>query len=251
MGAIGTSIPRRDSEPKVRGATRFAADIPMPGLLHARLVLAHEAHATISAIRTDAAKGAPGVAAVLMASDLPLTGSGPGRLYEPLAREEVVFAGQPLAMVVAETEAAAEDGTELVEVELAPLEPVLDLEAAARHGAPRARVRPRDHGEGSDLGDAHASVAAGGVGEDEELSENVLGTARLEHGDVAAALAASHAVVRGTFRTPWMYQGYIEPQAATAWREPDGELVVSTATQAPFATRDSLAKLFALPIDRV
>src|SRR5947209_19075266 len=109
MGAIGTSIPRRDSEPKVRGATRFAADIPMPGLLHARLVLAHEAHATISAIRTDAAKSIQGIAAVLTASDLPITGSGPGRLYEPLAREEVVFAGPPVAMVVAGTEAAAED----------------------------------------------------------------------------------------------------------------------------------------------
>src|SRR5205085_5260043 len=167
-----------------------------------------EAHATISAIGTDAAKAVHGVVAVLTASDLPITGSGPGRLYEPLAREEVVYAGQPIAIVVAETEAAAEDGAELVAVELEPLETVLDLEFAARRGAPPARVRPRDHGEGSDLGDAHASVDAGGIG-DEPLSENVLGTARLEHGDLEAALAASHAVVRGAFRTPWMYQGHI------------------------------------------
>src|SRR5437868_14776064 len=107
MPAIGVSTPRRDSEPKVRGTTRFAADLPVAGLLHGRLVLAHEAHAMISAIRTDIASAGPGVVAVLTASDLPIMGSGPGRLYEPLAREEVVYAGQPVAIVVALTEAAA------------------------------------------------------------------------------------------------------------------------------------------------
>ena len=251
MAAIGVSTPRRDSESKVRGTTRFAADAPVPGLLHARLVLAHEAHALITAIRTDAALALPGVVAVLTAADLPLVGTGPGRTNEPLAREEVVFAGQPVALVVAESEALAEDGVELVEVDLEPLEAVLDLEAAAQPGAPRARVKVRAGGDGSDLGDAHASVSTGGIGDEEELSENVLDTAKLEHGDVGAALASSHAVVRGRFTTPWMYQGYLEPQTATAWLEPDGELVLNSATQAPFATRDSLAKLFGMPVHRI
>jgi CO/xanthine dehydrogenase Mo-binding subunit len=248
---IGVSAPRRDSEPKVRGTTRFAGDGPMAGLLHARLVLAHEAHALITAIETAAAAEIPGVVAVLTAADLPIVGTGPGRLYEPLAREEVIYAGQPVAIVVAETEALAEDGAQLVDVELEPLEPVLDLEAATRPGAPRARVRERAGGDGSDLGDAHASVSAGSLGAEEELSENVLGTAKLAGGDVDAALAASEVVVSGTFTTPWMYQGYLETQNATAWLEPDGELVVRTSTQAPFATRDSLAKLFGLPIERI
>jgi CO/xanthine dehydrogenase Mo-binding subunit len=250
MSVIGVSTPRRDSEPKVRGATRFGADLPVPGLLHARLVLSHEAHALIRAIRAKAALELPGVVAVLTAADLPVVGGGPGRMYESLAREEVVYAGQPVALVVACSEAAAADGAELVEVELEPLEPVLDLETAAAPGAPRARLRaPAASGE-ADLADAHASVSAGGE-VDEELSENVLGTARLEHGDVDAELSASHVVVRGTFSTPWIYQGYLEPQTATAWVEPDGELVVHSATQSPFATRASLARLFGLPVDRV
>lgn len=234
----------------MRGTTRFAADTISPGLLHARLVLAYEAHAMISGVRTESALSVPGVVAVLTARDLPIVASGKGRLYEPLAREEVIYAGQPVAIVVAETEALAEDGAELVEVELEPLPPVLDVEAAARPGAPRARVLTRSEGEGSDIGDAHAAVSAGGL-EGEDLSENVLGTARLEHGDVDAALAASEVVVRGRFTTPWIYQGYLEPQTATATLEPDGELVVRTATQAPFATRDSLAKLFGLPVESV
>ncbi len=251
MAAIGVSTPRRDSEPKVRGTTRFAADGAMPGLLHARLVLAPEAHATITAIRTDAALALPGVVAVLTAKDLPLVGTGRGRLYEPLADEEVIYAGQPVAIVVAEGEALAEDGVELVEIELEPLEPVLDLEAATRPGAPRARVKTSAGGAGSDLGDAHASVSAGGIGEEEELSENVLDTARLANGDVDEALASSHVVVQGRLTTPWIYQGYLEPQTAMAWLEPDGRLNVLSSTQAPFATRDSLAKLLGLPVDHV
>ncbi len=251
MAAIGLSTPRRDSEPKVRGATRYAADAPVAGLLHARLVLSHEAHASIAAIRTDAALAHPGVVAVLTAAELPIAGTGTGRLYEPLAREEVVYAGQPLALVVAESEALAQDATELVEVELEPLDPVLDLETAAAAGAPRFRTRAEEDDGGPDVSAAHAAVSAGGVDEQETLSDNVLGSARLTHGDIDAALAASQVVVSGSFATPWMYQGYLEPQTAVAWTEPDGELVVRSSTQAPFVTRDSLARLFALPVERV
>jgi CO/xanthine dehydrogenase Mo-binding subunit len=77
------------------------------------------------------------VVAVLTAADLPIVASGRARMYEPLAREEVVYAGQPVALVVAETEALAADGVEPVGVELAPLEPVLDLDCAARATGPR------------------------------------------------------------------------------------------------------------------
>jgi len=250
MAAIGVSIPRRDSESKVRGRTRYAADFPIPGLLHARLVLSHEAHARIARIDASAALKLPGVVAVLRAADLPIS-PGAGRAYEPLAREEVVWAGQPLALVVAESEAAAEDGAELVAVELEPLEPVLDLEAAARPGAPRARLVRHEPGEGADLSDAHAAVASEEALGEEERSENVLGSARLHSGDVERALAASAVRVGGRFETPWIYQGYLEPQSATAWLEGGEELIVQSSTQAPFATRDTLARLLGLPADRI
>src|SRR3954463_1365586 len=109
-------VPRRrvDAEQKVRGATRYAADLPIAGVLHGRLVLATEAHARVTGIDADAARAMPGVVAVLTAGDLPVSPDAPGRAGEPLAREEVVFAGQPVAMVVAESEAAAPDGGDAV-----------------------------------------------------------------------------------------------------------------------------------------
>src|SRR4051794_19950064 len=176
-------VPRRrvDGGDKVRGATRYAADLPIPGVLHARLVLATEAHARIAAIETGAARAVPGVVAVLTAADLPVSPDAPGRAGEPLAREEVVFSGQPVAMVIAETEAAAADGIEAVLVDLEPLDAVIDLEAAMAPGAPRARAVERDRG-GHDVGGAPAAGSGGDDGAPEENpSQKVDGRPRPGH----------------------------------------------------------------------
>ena len=250
-GAIGVSRRRIDGEAKVRGATRYAADLPVAGLLHARPVLAHEAHARITAIDLAEARGRPGVVAVLTAADLPIVAGAGGRTGEPLAREEIVFVGQPVALVVADSEAAAADGAEAVIVETEPLEPVLGLAAAMAPGAPRARVTGAE-GEGPDTAGAHAAVGGGdGGGPEEELSENVVGRRRMRSGDAAAALAESEVVVSGRFETPWIHQGYLEPQVATAWLDPEGELVISSSTQGAFQTRKDIAELFDLPHHRV
>ena len=248
---IGVSRPRLDAPEKVTGATRYAADLHVPGLLHARLVLSWEAHAAVERVDADAALQVPGVVAVLTAGDLPLAAEGSNRTNEPLARDEVVFAGQPVAIVVAESEAAAEDGAEAVVVDYSPLPAVLDLEEAMAPDSPLAR-RPTTADEGGDLESAHAGVS-GGEEElpEEDLSGNVLRRAYYADGDLDAAFATSAAVVSGTFHTPWIYQAYVEPQVATARLDPDGTLAVSTSTQGSFVTRTELANAFGLSMHRV
>jgi CO/xanthine dehydrogenase Mo-binding subunit len=250
-GAIGVRRPRIDAPEKVTGATRFAADGYVHGLLHARLVLSTESHALIRGIEKDSALAVPGVVAVLSAADLPIQTTGNDRTAEPLAREEVVFAGQPVAIVVAESEAAAEDGVEAVFVEYEALEAVVDVEQAMQPGAALARVADEEE-TGGDLESIHTGVDRGQDDEEEEeLSGNVLDTVRRNTGDVAALLEASDAVVSGTFRTPWVYQAYIEPQVATAWLEPNETLVVSTATQGSFVTQRELARAYGLALDQI
>jgi CO/xanthine dehydrogenase Mo-binding subunit len=251
MSVIGVPRPRIDAPEKVLGATRYAADGHVHGLLYARLVLAMEAHARIRGVDAEAALALPGVVAVLTAADLPVKETGNDRTAEPLAKEEVVFAGQPVAIVVAESEAAAEDGVEAVFVAYEALEPVVDVEQAMAPGSALARVVEEEE-SGGDLESIHAGVDRGSEDEEqEELSGNVLDTVNRVSGDTAAALDASDAVVSATFRTPWVYQAYIEPQVATAWLEPDGRLVVSTSTQGSFVTQKELARAFDLPLDRV
>ena len=248
---IGVSRPRIDAPDKVSGATRYAADGYVHGLLHARPILSTEAHARIRRVDREDALAVPGVVAVLIAADLPTATTGTDRTAEPLAREEVVFAGQPLALVVAESEAAAEDGAESVVVEYEALPAVIELEAAMLPDAALARLVEDDE-EGGDLESIHAGVDHGQEdAEQEQLSGNVLDRIHRKSGDAAAALDSSDAVVSGTFRTPWVYQAYIEPQVATAWLEPSGTLVVSTSTQGSFVTRSELARSFGIPLERI
>jgi CO/xanthine dehydrogenase Mo-binding subunit len=249
---VGIPRPRIDAPEKVTGATRYAADGYVHGLLHARPVLATEAHARIRGIDGVAALATAGVVAVLTAGDLPIASSGTDRTAEPLAREEVVFAGQPVALVIAKTEAAAEDGAELVVVDYETLPAVVDVEAAMEPGAALARTVEESDDEAGDLESIHAGVDHGQADDPQEaLSGNVLDRITRERGDLAAAFAASDAVVEGTFRTPWVHQGYIEPQVCTAWLEPSGTLVVSACTQGSFVTRNGLARTFDLPLDRI
>jgi CO/xanthine dehydrogenase Mo-binding subunit len=247
---IGLARPRPDAPAKARGATRYAADRRIHGLLRARLVLATHAHARIAAIEASAALATPGVVAVLRAADLPIAATGRDRLTVPLARSEVVFAGQPVALVVADSEAAAEDGAELVEVRLEPLPVVLEPEDAMDPGSPLAWREIAEEGDRTGSMDAQSHAAVGG-GEDasiesEELSANVVGRSRYWDGDVSAALDAAAVVREGRFTTSWIHQGYLEPQACTAWVDPDGTIVLESATQAMFGSRNEVAKALGL-----
>ena len=255
MTYVGTDLPRIDADDKLRGATRYLGDLKPHGLLHARLVLAMEAHATIDRVLKDDALAVPGVVAVLTAEDLPTAFEGPMRQFEPLARGEIVFAGQPVAIVLAETEAAAEDGVEAVIVETTALPVVLDLEAALEPGSPAAHVRQVGgvmeggaamHVEaGSDSGDEAAPAATGPV------SPNAVGPHQQGQGDVAAALAGCDAVVRGTFRTSWVSQIYMEPQGALAIPEVNGGVTIHSSTQGAFYVRGMVSKLYGLDVNKI
>jgi len=260
-GAIGVPRPRPDSETKVRGTTRYAADRRRPGTLHARPVLATYAHARISGIDVTAALAHPGVVTVMTAADLARPDGDVDRLVEPLARDEVVFAGQPVALVIAETPEVAADAVELVDIRLEPLPAVVDAAGAMAPGSPLVRAGmaaedegAADSGGGTTTGAAtHAAV--GGEGdtsiEDEDLSPNVVERTRYRFGDVDAALSGAAATVRATFRTSWVHQGYLETQACTAWSDEDGTLVIESSTQGSFALRSDIAKALGLPLHRV
>ena len=250
---VGVSRPRADSEEKVRGHTRYAADVPIAGLLHARVVPSVYAHARIRTIDKTSALAIPGVVAVLTAADLPIVGSDNMRAFEPLARTEVTFAGQPVALVVAETESAAADAVDLIEVDVEPLPMVVDLKAAMAPDSPLARLVPAagERASGASMA-VHAAVGnAGAELVDEALSGNVFSRKRYVEGDIDRAFAAADITLAATFRTNWVYQGAIEPHSATAWVEADGTLALATATQGIFYAQKQIAKIFGLPFTRV
>ena len=203
------------------------------------------AHARIGGIDRDAALEVAGVVAVLTASDLPIVGSGPQRRFEPLAIDEIVYAGQPVALVVARTEEAAADAAALVRVDEEALAPVVDVREGARAGiAPHADPRARGRR-------ASSRVRTRTIRDAGSFSGNLVGPDPGPAGRHGRGFGRCDVIVEGTFRAPWAYQAYLEPHAATAWVEPDGTLAVIASTQAIFATRNNLAAIFGLPTARV
>ena len=144
MGLIGERVRRVEDAALLTGHARFTGDqhVGATPVLVAHFVRSTLAHATVRAIDTRAASGAPGVVAVLTAADLDVRGTTvlpvPADLVRPLMAATLVrYPGEILAMVVAATEAQAVDAAELVEVVLDPREVAADAVRARRPSAPR------------------------------------------------------------------------------------------------------------------
>src|SRR5215813_12599065 len=113
---IGRPTPLIEGRAKVTGSVHYAPDLKLPGMLYARFVSSVYAHANIKGIDASQALTIPGVVAVLTTRDLPdIPPSDRTRLL--LARDRVIFVGQPIAIVLATSEAIADDGMERVRVD--------------------------------------------------------------------------------------------------------------------------------------
>lgn len=244
--AIGRPTPRVDAPAKLMGRERYTGDLALPGLLHARPVLSSHAHALVKGIDAAAARALPGVVAVLTADDLPFApAGGSARARESLARGEVLYAGHPVAVVLAEDETTAAEAAALVEVEYEPVPAVVDLESAMAAGSPRVRLTSQATEDAAEA--AMHGVAGGGAAEETPRAPNVSGHTRLTLGDIAQGLAEAEVVVEETFRTAWVHQGYLEPQTSVAAPDGLGGLTVYTSTQGIFRTRTVISETLGLP----
>ncbi|MFL5654567.1 MAG: xanthine dehydrogenase family protein molybdopterin-binding subunit [Ktedonobacteraceae bacterium] len=248
---VGKSTPRQDGTDKVTGRTRYTGDISMPGLLHARLVLSPFAHARIVKIDTAPALEVPGVKAVYTSETLGMANrDSASRAQAPLARNEVLWRGHPVAIVLAETEAAAEDGVAAVDVDYESLPPVIDPVAAMQPGAPATRVRKEDEVSEIAGGEAHAAVSQDEEEEPdtEELSENVSDKAHLHLGNMEEGWRAAEVVVERTYNTSFVHQSYIEPQSIIVAPNPSGQqLTIWPSAQGMFGVRSSVSDALKLP----
>jgi CO/xanthine dehydrogenase Mo-binding subunit len=229
----------------VTGRARYTFDLDVPGVLHMKLLRAEHPHARIRRIDTGGALSTPGVRAVFTHRDAPdryySTGLHEHAEDDPadtrLLDDTVRFAGQRIAAVVADTEAAAAEGCRRIVVDYEVLPAVLDPDAAMRPGAPVVHAKDP----------LTAGIA--------RPSDNVAGEVQGEIGDVERGLAEADAVVEDTYRVPRVQHASLETHGAVAWLEPteDGveRLVVRTSTQVPFLARRALCRLFDLPAEQV
>ncbi|MCC6777280.1 MAG: xanthine dehydrogenase family protein [Hyphomicrobiales bacterium] len=240
MGAkhFGARVARLEDPALLTGGARFVDDMTLPGKLHACFVRSPHAHARILAIDTTAARQLPGVHAVLTADDLParmahsqipMLVPNPAikapRTQLALARAEVCYVGQTVAVVVAESRYLAEDGVAAVRVDYEPLPAVSDGRDAVKPGA--ARVHS-------------------------DLASNIAAVVPFAYGDVEGAFArAAHifeeemALHRGAAMT-------LEGRAVLASYDATADLLtVWSATQTPHLCRGTLADLLERDLESI
>jgi carbon-monoxide dehydrogenase large subunit len=227
MGWIGRSVRRREDARLLRGRGRFVADVARPGMLHAAVLRSPHAHARLLRLDPARARAAAGVRAVLTYRDAPeLARPIPMRMSErgimarflqtPLARDKVRYAGEPVAVVVADDRYRAQDALELIETEYDPLPAVVDGPAAAAPGAPLLF---------------------------EEVGTNVVASFTSAFGDVERALGEADLVVRETIDVQRHTAVPMETRGVVAdWDAGRGVLSVWGATKVPFFTRAVLAE---------
>ena len=236
---IGVRVRRREDPQLITGEGRYVADIHSRDALNAFFLRSPYAHARIQSIDTAQAEKGRGVVAVLLGADLnpevvgPLTviAAAPCGEYEKvqeldrqlLQSERVRFMGDPIAVVVAETAAAAEDAAELILVDYDPLPVAASLDRAL---APEA---PRLHPEGNE---AYCW--------------------RAEGGDVDRAFAEADVVTELEVCVQRVIPNAMEPRAVRASYDPETEsFTVWSTTQAPHGLRDELARVIGVPPERI
>jgi len=229
VSALGTSPERSDADAKLRGQAVYGADLSKTGMLWAALARSPVAAGHLRAIDPVPALRIDGVLEVVTAADVPDWRTGVIVSDTPmLAADYVAYEGEPVAIVVAESRAAAEAGARSIAVDIEPVEPVSTPEQAL---APGARlVHP----------EWNRFAVAGGA--DIGRNGNVVAEVVHDPGDLDEAFAAADFVVEGTYRTPRQYQAHLEPKMALATYE-SGRYTIEVSHQYPFRLRDRVAQI--------
>ncbi len=218
---LGTRVVRTEDPDLLTGAATYVTDLDLPGKLHAAFARSELAHAELRAVNVDDALAIPGVVAIYTAADLGLAPHHgfvtvhPDFARPPLAEGVVRFVGEAIAIGLAETVAAAEDGAAAVWADYSPLPAITDPEAAFAEGAPI--IFPA-HGSNEAL------VATDPDPVDLEGDGN---------GDVV--------VVRGRYVNQRMAVVPMEPNCAAAVPTDDGRLTLYASNQMAHMLRDQLA----------
>lgn len=192
---------RPDGKEKVTGTGRYTADLTLTGQLHAKFRYADRTHARITRIDTTAARGLPGVLAVVTHEDVPdVLYGGMVQDRRLFARDTVRFEGDIVAGVAALTPEIAEQAAALIEVDYEDLPVVTDFVAGMEQGAPLVHPDWESYSGDDEMG----------------RNGNTVGYSSVVRGDVDAALAEADVVVRGRYVTDPMQGVPIEPRAVIA-----------------------------------
>lgn len=227
---VGRKLKRKEDPRLIQGISHYTDDLKLAGMIYCAFTRSTHAHAEIKAIRTDAARGLPGVIAVFSAADTSGVGPVPCAMQMPdlkvpkhpvMATGRVHYVGEPVAVAVAEDLYTARDAAELVEVDYEPLPVVTDMEKALSKNTPLVH---------------------------EEFKSNQAFTHTLKNGDIDAAFKKADRVVKQRMINQRLAPIAMEPRAVIAEYLPgENRLTVWSSTQIPHLLKTQISVLVGLP----
>jgi carbon-monoxide dehydrogenase large subunit len=233
MRMVGAKVHRVEDRRILTGNGHYVDDLQLPRMVHAAFLRSPIAHGRITHLDVSDALAAPGVHAVYTGADMkalskpirsPLAQGATPEIY-PLVTDTVLFVGDLVAMVVADSRYLAEDAVGMIDVEYDELPVVIDYETALDPSVPPLFA---------------------------DLESNVLHTATKEAGDVEAAFAAADRVIEVSLSQHRIANVPIETRGGVADYDPgSGELTLHAATQAPHGLRLQMAQTLDHPMDRL
>ena len=235
MKAVGARLPRYDAMGHVTGSTQFVDDVRVPRMLWAKMLRSPHHHAAITRLDTSRAEAMPGVRAVVTWEDVPLLVYGHLEVLgipadEPLlAKDEVRYKGQPIALVAAEDPDTAMAGVEAIDIEYSERPALFDVRKA--FDSDSAQVHPwgnwYPHFEG-------------------EMDRRMI-----RKGNIDDAFDRADKIISGVYRPAAIEHVPVETQVALVVPEPDGRLTIYSCTQALYFTMGVVAAHLQVPLNKL
>lgn len=233
MTSIGQSVPRIDAVGKVTGEALFPGDFNLDNQAYMKILFAGRPHALILSVDITQAVALPGVLAVFTAEDVPVNEYGLIVNDQPVLcglnstkphADRVLFEGDQLALVVAETEEIATEACKRIKVEYQDLPIITDPRVALQADQPL--LHP-DHGS------------------------NVFIKYRIRKGDVESAFARADIIVEGYYQTPAQEHAYLQPEAGISYVDEEGRVTVIVGGQWTHEDREQIAHSLNLPEEQI
>ncbi|MCK9444949.1 MAG: molybdopterin-dependent oxidoreductase [Tissierellaceae bacterium] len=223
LDVVGKSVIRVDAHAKVSGKALYPQDIYLDNMAYGKTVRSTRPHANIKVDISEAEK-VDGVVKVFTYKDVPKENIHGVVLrdHEVFASKKVIRVGEPIALVVGETERACEEGYKKVKVEYEDIPAVFDPVEAMKEDAPR-------------------------VHED----SNIIFHYKLKSGDIEEGKKKSRYIVENTYTVPMVEHAFLQPEAGVGYIEEDGTVTVVVATQYPHYDREEVAINLGLPEEKV
>lgn len=232
--SVGANVMRKEAKDKVTGFAKYTRDLDDAPMLYAHLLCSKHAHAKIISIDVLKAKKMPGVRKIITGNDYHLLCGEILKDRPPLAKNKVRYFGEPIAIIIADDEQTAKGAADRINVKYKPLPAVISIKEA---------IKPKPVIIHENLVNYKKQI--------QDLwpieNSNIFHHSKVRKGNVKTAQEQSDVIIESDFKMPQTDHAAMETRVSRCKITPSGKVIITTASQAPFAVKEMISECFDIP----